>query len=59
MNNYSEFSKRSNDMTSDKLIRLYAEIGCIRMEIKILKQGKARRRSIAIATRLMKNEGLL
>jgi len=46
-------------MTSDKLIRLYAEIGCIRMEIKILKQGKARRRSIAIATRLMKNEGLL
>ena len=27
--------------------RLYAEMGCIRMEIKIFKQGEARRRRVA------------
>jgi len=29
--------------------RLYSEMGCIGMEIKILQQGEARRRSIAIS----------
>jgi hypothetical protein len=29
--------------------RLYSEMGCIGMEIKILQQGEARRRRIAIS----------